>query len=225
MEKKWKCKWKWKRSNRRKKKVEADGQLRLPNSLNSQLSQLSLPLPPPPPSSPSTSSLHFLTFLSPSLPLHHYHHHHHRLASPRPGSTVISASRHLVGLGPSAHSDQQSASALPSSSSTMAPPPRLRILSGQSSVFSLLFLPLSLPSPFPPSSHHSIMSCELKHVCAVGGNAISAFLSWRLQATTSCDVTLVWKSGFEAVSQYGVSFKYVPFSARSPTASLLTLLV
>jgi hypothetical protein len=43
----------------------------------------------------------------------------------------------------------------------------------------------------------------------VGGNAISAFLSWRLQATTSCDVTLVWKQGFESVAQYGVSFKYV----------------
>jgi hypothetical protein len=41
----------------------------------------------------------------------------------------------------------------------------------------------------------------------VGGNAVSAFLSWRLQATNACDVTLVWKSGFEAVSQYGISFK------------------
>ena len=49
---------------------------------------------------------------------------------------------------------------------------------------------------------------DLTKICAVGGNAISAFLSWRLQATTSCDVTLVWKQGFEAVSQYGVSFKY-----------------
>jgi hypothetical protein len=58
------------------------------------------------------------------------------------------------------------------------------------------------------------MSFKLKHTCIVGGNAISAFLSWRLQATTSCDVTLVWKSGFEAVSQYGVSFKYV-FSIAS----------
>ncbi|EDP47718.1 hypothetical protein KXW98_007165 [Aspergillus fumigatus] len=51
------------------------------------------------------------------------------------------------------------------------------------------------------------MSPELTRACLVGGNAISAFLSWRLQATTSCDVTLVWKSGFESVSQYGVSFK------------------
>ncbi|MBE7180040.1 MAG: hypothetical protein INR71_02335 [Terriglobus roseus] len=39
---------------------------------------------------------------------------------------------------------------------------------------------------------------------------MSAFLSWRLQATNACDVTLVWKSGFESVSQYGISFKYVP---------------
>jgi hypothetical protein len=53
---------------------------------------------------------------------------------------------------------------------------------------------------------------SLIKVCVVGGNAISAFLSWRLQATTSCDVTLVWKSGFEAVAQYGVSFKYVCIS-------------
>ena len=42
----------------------------------------------------------------------------------------------------------------------------------------------------------------------VGGNAVSAFLSWRLSATNACDVTLVWKSGYEAVSQYGVSFRY-----------------
>ncbi|KAL2007458.1 hypothetical protein VTN00DRAFT_8896 [Thermoascus crustaceus] len=44
-------------------------------------------------------------------------------------------------------------------------------------------------------------------ILSVGGNAVSAFLSWRLQATNSCDVTLVWKSGFESVAQYGVSFK------------------
>lgn len=49
---------------------------------------------------------------------------------------------------------------------------------------------------------------HLTHACLVGSNGTSAFLSWRLQATTSCDVTLVWKSGFEAVAQYGVSFKY-----------------
>ena len=45
-------------------------------------------------------------------------------------------------------------------------------------------------------------------VCVVGGNAVSAFLSWRLSATNACDVTLVWKSGFEGVSQYGISFRY-----------------
>ncbi|ORY67371.1 ketopantoate reductase PanE/ApbA-domain-containing protein [Pseudomassariella vexata] len=48
---------------------------------------------------------------------------------------------------------------------------------------------------------------ELMRVCTVGGNAVSAFLSWRLQATNACDVTLVWKSGYEAVHQYGISFK------------------
>lgn len=42
---------------------------------------------------------------------------------------------------------------------------------------------------------------------SVGGNAVSAFLSWRLQATNACDVTLVWKSGYEHVSQYGISMK------------------
>ncbi|KAL1883400.1 hypothetical protein VTK73DRAFT_8967 [Phialemonium thermophilum] len=50
------------------------------------------------------------------------------------------------------------------------------------------------------------MSTRLKILC-VGGNAVSAFLSWRLQATNACDVTLVWKTGFEHVSQYGISFK------------------
>ncbi|KAF4549930.1 Ketopantoate reductase PanE/ApbA-like protein 6 [Elsinoe fawcettii] len=46
---------------------------------------------------------------------------------------------------------------------------------------------------------------------AVGGNAISAFLSWRLSATNACDVTLVWKSGYETVAQYGITFKYGQF--------------
>ncbi|KAB8255177.1 ketopantoate reductase PanE/ApbA-domain-containing protein [Aspergillus pseudonomiae] len=55
------------------------------------------------------------------------------------------------------------------------------------------------------------MGRHLTRLCLVGSNAISAFLSWRLQATTSCDVTLVWKSGYEAVSQYGVSFKSKAF--------------
>jgi hypothetical protein len=54
-----------------------------------------------------------------------------------------------------------------------------------------------------------INDSSLMQVCVVGGNAVSAFLSWRLQATNACDVTLVWKSGFDAVSQYGISFKYV----------------
>ncbi|RFU32587.1 hypothetical protein B7463_g3750, partial [Scytalidium lignicola] len=49
------------------------------------------------------------------------------------------------------------------------------------------------------------------NVCAVGGNAVSAFLSWRLQATNACDVTLVWKSGFDSVAQYGISFKSTVF--------------
>ncbi|KAI9721310.1 MAG: hypothetical protein M1812_002472 [Candelaria pacifica] len=44
-------------------------------------------------------------------------------------------------------------------------------------------------------------------ILSVGGNAVSAFLSWRLQATNACDVTLVWKSGFDTVSQYGISFQ------------------
>lgn len=57
---------------------------------------------------------------------------------------------------------------------------------------------------------------ELISVCTVGGNAVSAFLSWRLQATNACDVTLVWKSGFDAVFQYGISFKYVwPLSSSA----------
>ncbi|RPB13103.1 hypothetical protein P167DRAFT_553156 [Morchella conica CCBAS932] len=44
-------------------------------------------------------------------------------------------------------------------------------------------------------------------ILSVGGNSVSAFLSWRLQATNACDVTLVWKSGHDTVSQYGISFK------------------
>lgn len=51
------------------------------------------------------------------------------------------------------------------------------------------------------------MDDELMRVCSVGGNAVSAFLSWRLQATNACDVTLVWKSGYEHASQYGISMK------------------
>ncbi|KAF4984293.1 hypothetical protein FZEAL_505 [Fusarium zealandicum] len=52
---------------------------------------------------------------------------------------------------------------------------------------------------------------ELMRVCSVGGNPVSAFLSWRLQATNACDVTLVWKSGYEHVAQYGISFKSPTF--------------
>ena len=52
------------------------------------------------------------------------------------------------------------------------------------------------------------MATQQTNVLAVGGNAVSAFLSWRLSATNACDVTLVWKSGFDAVAQYGISFKY-----------------
>jgi 2-dehydropantoate 2-reductase len=48
-------------------------------------------------------------------------------------------------------------------------------------------------------------------ILSVGGNAVSAFLSWRLQATNACDVTLVWKSGFDSVYQYGISFKSESF--------------
>ncbi|KIW20667.1 hypothetical protein PV08_01244 [Exophiala spinifera] len=51
------------------------------------------------------------------------------------------------------------------------------------------------------------MNRELRHCCLVGGNAVSAFLSWRLQATNACDVTLVWKANYQSVAQYGVSFK------------------
>ncbi|RVX71162.1 hypothetical protein B0A52_03528 [Exophiala mesophila] len=51
------------------------------------------------------------------------------------------------------------------------------------------------------------MSRELRRCCIVGGNAVSAFLSWRLQATNACDVTLVWKANYQNVAQYGVSFK------------------
>lgn len=52
---------------------------------------------------------------------------------------------------------------------------------------------------------------ELMRVCSVGGNPVSAFLSWRLQATNACDVTLVWKAGYEHVSQYGISMKSATF--------------
>lgn len=59
---------------------------------------------------------------------------------------------------------------------------------------------------------------ELMNVVTVGGNAVSAFLSWRLQATNACDVTLVWKSGFDHVAQYGISFKSVQSPSIRPSA-------
>jgi hypothetical protein len=59
------------------------------------------------------------------------------------------------------------------------------------------------------------MCGPLINLCIVGGNAVSAFLSWRLQATNSCDVTLVWKTGFETVAQYGVSFRYASTGGES----------
>ncbi|RMZ88634.1 hypothetical protein DV736_g4132, partial [Chaetothyriales sp. CBS 134916] len=48
-------------------------------------------------------------------------------------------------------------------------------------------------------------------ILSVGGNSVSAFLSWRLQATNACDVTLVWKANYQAVAQYGISFKSEKF--------------
>ncbi|KAG7138897.1 Meiotically up-regulated gene 72 protein like [Verticillium longisporum] len=54
------------------------------------------------------------------------------------------------------------------------------------------------------------MTPRLK-VLSVGGNPVSAFLSWRLQASNACDVTLVWKSGYEHVAQYGLTFKSSTF--------------
>src|SRR5437764_13140582 len=68
---------------------------------------------------------------------------------------------------------------------------------------------LFLDQPFFPHNFAIRMGLELRKYCIVGGNAVSAFLSWRLQATNACDVTLVWKANFQAVAQYGISFKYV----------------
>lgn len=59
----------------------------------------------------------------------------------------------------------------------------------------------------PPARADMSEDYELMKVVVVGGNPVSAFLSWRLQATNACDVTLVWKTGYEHVSQYGISFK------------------
>jgi len=62
----------------------------------------------------------------------------------------------------------------------------------------------------------------LMHVLTVGGNAVSAFLSWRLSATNACDVTLVWKAGYENVAQYGITFKYVLFKVIQIICKLYT---
>ncbi len=111
--------------------------------------------------------------------------------------------------------------------SKMAPsPPRLRILSGwshfRSPILQIKSLHISVVTSqkLQHSFHTSLsffafvrrcincsLGMDLLNVCVVGGNAVSAFLSWRLQATNACDVTLVWKSGFDAVFQYGISFK------------------
>jgi len=69
--------------------------------------------------------------------------------------------------------------------------------------------PLPSLHSYRPSAIAMAMSLELRRYCIVGSNAVSAFLSWRLQATSACDVTLVWKANFQAVAQYGISFKYV----------------
>lgn len=95
-------------------------------------------------------------------------------------------------------------------------PPRLRILSGQSALpppytwqttLSLPQLQGVLPAGVLSASGSFLMATSILKYLIVGGNAVSAFLSWRLQATNACDVTLVWKSGYDAVSQYGISFK------------------
>lgn len=102
--------------------------------------------------------------------------------------------------------------------------PRLRILSGQyetnlHSPAQCAAAPLFAAHPnispssksLPTHRHHLFhiaMGQLTRTICVVGGNAVSAFLSWRLSATNACDVTLVWKSGFEGVSQYGISFRY-----------------
>ena len=62
------------------------------------------------------------------------------------------------------------------------------------------------------------MSNQLTTLCSVGGNAVSAFLSWRLSATNACDVTLVWKSGFDAVAHYGIFPTYSAYTASKMAA-------
>lgn len=80
---------------------------------------------------------------------------------------------------------------------------------------------LSRNTPFLSLYYYLNMTRLIQNVLAVGGNGVSAFLSWRLSATNACDVTLVWKSGYESVHQYGISFRYDGFMLR--TRLLLTL--
>ncbi|KAK9471474.1 ketopantoate reductase PanE/ApbA-domain-containing protein [Dipodascopsis tothii] len=44
-------------------------------------------------------------------------------------------------------------------------------------------------------------------ILSVGSNAVSAFVAWRLTASTSTDVSLVWKSQFDIVNNYGLHMK------------------
>jgi Ketopantoate reductase PanE/ApbA len=74
------------------------------------------------------------------------------------------------------------------------------------------FLPRKLSSIIMFGSRRSTMGLQRRTnwcVASVGGNAVSAFLSSRLQATNACDVTLVWKAGFDTVAQYGISIRCV----------------
>jgi hypothetical protein len=126
----------------------------------------------------------------------------------------------------------------------MAPsPPRLRILSGaypfpllqpchpasltpnspgdspsRSARFNCFCLPLFSTSRRNPSQQYS--TPKLTEYPIVGGNAVSAFLSWRLQATNACDVTLVWKNGYQTVAQYGISFKWVHNTKQASLADV-----
>lgn len=72
-------------------------------------------------------------------------------------------------------------------------------------------LTLTLYLSFPQHSNCPLILFVVmpanQSLLAVGGNPVSAFLSWRLQATNACDVTLVWKSNFDNVAQYGISMK------------------
>lgn len=99
--------------------------------------------------------------------------------------------------------------------------PRLRVLSGASSTANAVAAANATPARYFPrqfgKDHDRATTPNIEsgrnrtmadlHVCIVGGNAVSAFLSWRLSATQACDVTLVWKNGFENVHQYGISFR------------------